>query len=148
MIRNSRSSFEKTHSVEASALTQYAHRKPVHGETASNTDNVSLRRSTDSQRKTNNPNISMEAPQEEEGAQLCQIQSRDGARRRRSSIFSLSGLGGIYPRSVFIMISTLLLGLASAAALHGYYSSLNGKVVGTIEQQQTALRYDLPLFSV
>ncbi len=39
------------------------------------------------------------------------------------------------------MILAFLLGLGSALALHGYYSSLNGKEVGDSFQQQNALRY-------
>ena len=59
--------------------------------------------------------------------------------RRRSSV----GPGGeaeIYWRSPVTMVLVFLTGVGSALALHGYYSSLNGKKVGTTDQQQTALR--------
>lgn len=39
------------------------------------------------------------------------------------------------------MTLAFLLGLGSALALHGYYSSLNGKKVGDGFQQSNALRW-------
>lgn len=59
--------------------------------------------------------------------------------RRRSSV-APGAQFHIYWRSVVTMILAFLLGLGSALALHGYYSSLNGKIVGDTDQQQTALR--------
>ena len=47
---------------------------------------------------------------------------------------------GIYWRSPVTMISTFLLGVGLALALHGYYSSLDGEKVGNEEDQQNALR--------
>lgn len=63
-------------------------------------------------------------------------------RQSRGTIASahLSPLG-IHWRSPITMVSTFLSGLASAVALHCYYSSLNGERVGDTNQQQRALRY-------
>jgi len=55
---------------------------------------------------------------------------------RRSSTSTATPQFGIYRRSPILMISTLVLGLGSAIALHGYSSSLDGEQVGT--SQQTA----------
>ncbi len=47
----------------------------------------------------------------------------------------------IYWRWPITMVSTFVLGLSLSCALHGYYSSLDGKQVADTEQQQMALRY-------
>lgn len=64
--------------------------------------------------------------------------SPNHGQRRRSSV-APGGQFGIYWRSPITMISLFIIGLGSALALHGWYSSLNGKHVGDSNQQQRAL---------
>lgn len=59
-------------------------------------------------------------------------------RRSTSSVFGVQK--GIHWRSPTTMLLAFLLGLGSAFALHGYYSSLDGKRVGDSFQQSNALR--------
>jgi hypothetical protein len=58
--------------------------------------------------------------------------------RRRSSFFDVQRKIYWPPRAV--MLASLLLGIVSAAGLHGYYSSLNGTRAGGPSEQQWPLR--------
>ena len=66
--------------------------------------------------------------------------SEHDRQRRESTASTTNPALRMFWRSPIAMISTLLLGLGSALALHGYYSILNGDKVGNADQQQNALR--------
>ena len=72
---------------------------------------------------------------------FVEMPTQDEEKRRQSVSSMLGTQKGIYWRSPVTMVLAFLLGLGSALALHGYYSSLDGKKVGDSFQQQNALRY-------
>ena len=60
---------------------------------------------------------------------------------RRSSAASAAPQSGVDWRSPTFMALTLICGLASAVALHLYYSKLESEEVGDYSHQQMAIRY-------
>lgn len=68
------------------------------------------------------------------------VATEDEERPRPSTSSVVEGKKRIYWKSPTTMLLAFFLGLGSALALHGYYSSLNGKKVGDSFQQSNALR--------
>jgi hypothetical protein len=64
----------------------------------------------------------------------------DGNGERRRSSASPTAETHIHPLTVIAMVLGLVVGIGSAAALYGYYTSLNGTPVGSTDDQQRALR--------
>lgn len=77
--------------------------------------------------------------EEKRPAAISSASSSSRIQQRRRSSAAPGAQFGIHWKTVATMILTFILGLGAAFALHGYYSSLNGKEVGDTDQQQTAL---------
>ena len=67
-------------------------------------------------------------------------QRRASDRRRSSAASEVAKQLGIAGRPLTVMLLALLVGLGCSFALHGYYSSLDGTVVGDADDQQLSLR--------
>jgi hypothetical protein len=85
---------------------------------------------------SNNVNSGFSIPQENPAHSYDPNQTS----RRRSIVSMLGFQPEIHWHPPAKMISALLVGLLSSAALHCYYSSLDGTLVGGSEEQQRALR--------